>query len=129
MENLNRDLWPDDIGVVNDISTPVGILKKQASLLGQKTKNLVEAEIKSLVDNNRFIYHFNLIAPALNYYQYHLFSIGHDVAIYPLRLSFLAIDESYELDSQDELIEKLEFIFSHERTKRIIKSLIAQSQT
>ena len=40
------DLWPDDIAVTS-LQVPVTILRQQATLLGEKTKNLVEGEVSS----------------------------------------------------------------------------------
>ncbi len=39
------DLWPETIGTVR-VKSPVAILREQASLLGQKTQNLVQAQVK-----------------------------------------------------------------------------------
>ncbi|MDM8551464.1 hypothetical protein QUF72_15365 [Desulfobacterales bacterium HSG2] len=36
------DLWPENIGKVREKS-PVAVLRKQASLLGRKTKNLIQS--------------------------------------------------------------------------------------
>ncbi|MEI6103881.1 MAG: hypothetical protein WCP70_08040 [Methanothrix sp.] len=39
------DLWPNDIGNATQ-KAPLSILQEQASILGAKTKNLVEAEVR-----------------------------------------------------------------------------------
>jgi len=41
------DLWPKDIGNTN-LRAPVSILREQASLLGEKTQNLVKADVYTL---------------------------------------------------------------------------------
>lgn len=41
------DLWPADIGEPN-IRTPVSILREQASLLGEKTNNIVEGQVAEI---------------------------------------------------------------------------------
>ena len=46
MVNSMNDLWAEDIGVTT-VKTPVAILKEQASLLGNKTQNLVIGEVLS----------------------------------------------------------------------------------
>ncbi|MBI3650841.1 MAG: hypothetical protein HY231_07300 [Acidobacteria bacterium] len=126
MENLNRDLWPNDIGVVNDISTPVGILKEQAALLGQKTKNLVEGEISDAGIDNNFNYKFYLIAPALKHYKYHLFSVHYPIDIYPLKISWEG--DPIIAKSEEEFTKALQQIFSNDKTKKVIRVLLAQSQ-
>ncbi len=42
-----NDLWPNDFKI-DDIKAPVTLLREQASLLGQKTQNIVEAQVRSL---------------------------------------------------------------------------------
>lgn len=130
-----RNLWPEDIAV-SEVVAPVSILKDQASLLGERTKNLVEGRVtqRERFRKPDFVYDFYIVAPALNNYRYRLFSISHDVEFYPL-----AIDESgvFDADGRDfevqasneeEFLEALATIFSSERTKGIISSLIAQSR-
>lgn len=131
-----RNLWPEDIAVTNAVA-PVTILKEQASLLGERTKNLVEGSVVApgivrdvdFLLKDRFSYGFNLVAPALNNYRYRLFSISHGVEFYPLTISGSEALNSDELqvNNEEEFFKALETIFSSEKTKRIIGSLIAQS--
>ena len=62
------DLWPEDIGPIPDLKSPVTILREQASLLGKKTNNLVEAELVQLEavisEDREFSYAFLIVAPA-----------------------------------------------------------------
>jgi hypothetical protein len=53
-----RDLWPTDIAVTTNLQTPVGILREQALLLGEKTKNVVGAEVISSGNNISFTHSF-----------------------------------------------------------------------
>ena len=54
------DLWPKDISEIS-IKSPVAILREQASLLGQKTKGLVTAEVKSVSMTTVDYQHPNLV--------------------------------------------------------------------
>src|SRR6185436_9770992 len=130
-----RNLWPDDIAVTDAVA-PVSLLKEQASLLGERTKNLVEGRVTpglgkgaAFLIAGRFNYDFDLVAPALNNYRYHLFSISHGVELYPLTISGTeALDsEDIQVNNEEEFLNELKRIFSFEKTKRIISSLIAQS--
>jgi hypothetical protein len=129
-----RNLWPEDIAVT-DVIAPVSIMKEQASLLGQRTKNLVEGSVNRGIDidsfgENRFSYDFDLVAPALNMYRYRLFSISHDIAFYPLTLNSAALNSNkFTVSNEEEFLKALETIFSSEKTKAIISSLIAQSRS
>lgn len=128
-----RSLWPEDIAVTDAVA-PVTLLKEQASLLGQKTKNLVEGRVAQgpgdPAGHNNFAYYFDLVAPALNNYRYRMFSIWHGVEFYPLIISGSAAFNRVDLEvhNEEEFLGALETIFSSENTKGIISSLIAQSR-
>lgn len=147
------DLWPSEIGPVTDVKVPVSILKEQASLLGNKTKNIVEAEIipkyiesDDSEEENEFIYFFYLVAPVLDNYRYKLFAIRHKIELYPLRiypdediLNELLRDVPDEIqpfirpqfvaaEDEKEFLTYLRHIFGAKKTIRIINSLIAQAQ-
>lgn len=131
MQNRSQDLWPEDIGTPIDIPTPVSILKEQAALLGEKTHNIVEAEIKtSLVDFARLLQHsFYLVAPALDQYRYLLFrATHHGTQFYPVEIASESTKEPITVNSEDELKEALKNLFASEQTKSKIQSLIAQSR-
>jgi hypothetical protein len=70
---------------------------------------------------------FQLVAPALDNYKYELFTVEHPIeAPYPL---WLVHDESVvQVKSEDDLLRSLEKTFNSESTKRIIATLIEQSQ-
>lgn len=130
-----RNLWPEDIAVTDAVA-PVSILKEQASLLGKRTKNLVEGsvtpsfrDLNLLLRNNKFSYDFDVVAPALNGYRYRLFNVSHGVEFYPLTIDSAALNTSdFKVDNEEEFLKALEVIFSLEKTKGIIGSLIAQSR-
>jgi hypothetical protein len=132
-----RNLWPEDIAVT-DVVAPVTILKEQASLLGERTKNLVEGSVVTpgtvrgvdFMLKNRFSYGFDLVAPALNNYRYRLFSISHGVEFYPLTIngSEALTSDEFHVNNEEEFLKALEAIFSSDKTKGIISSLIAQSR-
>jgi hypothetical protein len=77
------DLWPDTFSF-EELNAPVSLLREQASLLGKKTKNLVQANVRQDKSGpGAFAYSFFLVALSLNY-QYKLFEIHHDVSLYPV---------------------------------------------
>ncbi len=90
------DLWPDQLDAFN-LKAPVAILREQATLLGQKTKNLVQAEVENGTNvNGDFTYHFFIVAPTLNNYHYRLFTIEHKITLYPVQI-YLGEDLGQEL--------------------------------
>ena len=66
--------------------TPVSILREQAALLGDKTKQLVTGEVQMSTTGNLFVHSFYVAAPTLNY-RYELFRVQHPAAFYPLVLA------------------------------------------
>ena len=140
------DLWPEELAAV-DQRTPLAILREQASLLGDKTQNIVVAALEEVSGVEPwcprvlpFKYAFLLTCPALSHYRFRLFTIGYDIDMYPVY---------FDLDSdvRDELIEKtngkllapgnvirasneedftevLKRIFSSKKTLRVIRALL-----
>ena len=128
MEKSNRDLWPDDIGVSN-LRAPVTILREQAGFLSDKTLHIVEGLVKSQTsDENKFLHAFYLEAPALDRYQFYLFSIEHDTDFYPVKILSEG-QSSFVAKSEEELMTQLANLFSSEKTKKVVHALIAQSQS
>ena len=139
------DLWPNEIEESGPLP-PVTILKEQASLLGKKTKNLVEAQVYLIngadfpVDSPLFEHGFFLIAPVLQNYRYRLFSIEHGVDMYPIEFQVgheikKEISPSWrnqkgeiKASSEEEFQNVLQEVFQSEKTLRVIKALLTQSK-
>lgn len=130
-----NDLWAEDILTETPIRTPIAILKEQASLLGKKTQNVVLAEVVPISGAN-FYLRFNIKAPALGNYSYTLFTIIHSIGLYPLEIELdddvakelgLDITRSTPVKDEEELIQLLDRVLKAERTKHIIRALLAQS--
>lgn len=129
------DLWPEDIQIVRE-KAPVAVLKEQATFLGQRTKNIVTAEVVPWgPDTSGFGFHFYIVGPAIGNYQYRLFTMWHDMEFYPLSLTLAsgALGASptqcitLHVDCQSEFIAALRRIFSNCKTLRVIQSILALS--
>ncbi|MEI7866918.1 MAG: hypothetical protein WCI11_03430 [Candidatus Methylumidiphilus sp.] len=129
-----NDLWAEDIAT-EKVRTPVAILREQASLLGKKTQNVVLAEVVTSA-GSRFHHRFNITAPALGDYSYTLFSINHPIGPYPLEVDLdddiakelgKSIDRNMTIENEADFINLLNQILKAERTKHIIRILLAQS--
>ena len=136
MENVTKDLWSEDIGVA-EVSqrTPVAILRQQAAYLGDKTQNIVKAEVSTsprsspLLDLSSlydFTHTFTLVAPILENYKYDLFIVMHNLGLYPLVLQYA--HQNYDAGTEAEFIRQLQKVLSSPRTKEIIQQLIAMSE-
>jgi hypothetical protein len=137
------DLWPSFTDIPKK-RTPHAILEEQAALLGDKTQNIVQAETKRSstsmhvteggIVNAPFFYEFFIKAPILKY-KYKLFSIAHDVFLYP---TTFYIDNDIEEEilqgkmediiahDEEEYIALLQKIFNSKKTIKIIQSILGQ---
>ena len=142
-----EDLWPEVESA--KIRTPASILKEQASLLGQKTKNLVEGLVIGNEKGGDLSYSFFLVAPALSSYRYLLFTMSHDIRMYPLFIhmeeeilaevnpkqyekwgtvaSFYAPTHQEKVKNEAEFFALLKRIFSATKTKQLIAAMLSQS--
>jgi hypothetical protein len=130
------DLWPEDITAAEGELPPITILKQQASLLGRRTRNVVEAEVETVaMDYPGYLRHtLFLVAPALNFYRHPLLEVEHDATqLYPasIRASRSGNGPSKRrrtsAKNSDEFKMALKEIFADDETKRTIGSLLAQS--
>lgn len=140
-------LWPDDIGI-QQAKAPVAILREQASILGNLTKNLVQGEIYGdNLEDDRFGYEFFITSPPLGNYQYKLLAIYHDISLYPVKISVeRAIQKELETnfklitlvnegggydyilaETEEEFMEALKLIFRAKKTVQVITALLSQA--
>jgi hypothetical protein len=131
-----KDLWPDFAPAEGEVP-PLTILKEQASVLGLKLKNLIEADVETgTTDYQRFLRHsLFLIAPVLNFYRYKLLEVEHSATnMYPVTIKQSMDDPASptlisETTAEDEgeFKDALRSIFASEKTRRVIENLLAQS--
>ncbi len=115
------DLWPSNIADAK-LVTPVSILRQQADLLGEKTKQLVKGEVKTQTTGTLFVHSFFLVAPTVEY-RYELFQASHHVSFYPLNVSYL--NQTTQMKSETEFKEKLKQIFAAQHTVNTVQSILA----
>jgi hypothetical protein len=124
MSNQRESYWPTDFGVEVEI-TPLTILKEQAALLGERTKNIVEGRVQTKVDEKmEFRHSLYLVVPTLANYRYFLLSVHHKPAIYPIQIFDGTSDREVTARDFEEFKEKLKEILSSDRVKRIIGTLL-----
>ena len=122
---MSEDLWPANIAESN-LVTPVTIIKEQASLLGEKTKQLVHGEVETTSSGSLLIHHFSIVAPTMNY-RYELFSVQHNVSFYPLVVKF--VDTTTQVLNESDFKAKLKQIFAHPHTLNVVHSILAQARS
>ena len=116
------NLWPENIADSN-LTTPVTILKEQAALLGEKTRQLVKGEVVTQTTGNLFVHYFYIVAPTLSY-KFELFTLSHGVNFYPLVMKYL--NNTISLSSEGEFKDKLKEIFAAPHTLNVVHSILAQ---
>jgi hypothetical protein len=119
------NLWPEDFGTI-DFVPPVAILREQATALGARTKNIVEAEVETTAEGGKFRHNFYVRATAAGDYRYLLLMVEQEIAPYPLRV-FWSNEKTTECTSEADFTEALRDIFAEEHTRRVIQSLISYS--
>jgi len=77
------DLWPE-INLEAHEDEPIKILKDQAEILGQKTKNLITGDVVTNTESGVIYHTLYLVAPILDNYRYSLLKIAHTSMQYPL---------------------------------------------
>ncbi len=121
---MAEDLWPGNIAESN-LVTPLAILREQAALLGDKTKQLVRGEVDTQTVGSMLVHHFNVLAPTLNY-RYELFTVQHGVNFYPL---VVKSSEVTQVSSEEEFKAKLKQLFADRHTVNVVHSILAQVRT
>ncbi len=121
---MSKDLWPDF--EAEKIKNPKTVLVEQANLLGEKTKNVIIAEVRTAGDSSKNIIHsFDIVAPAMGNYRFNLFQIRHSILFYPL--DFLYKNTGTHVKTEEELIDRMAYVFNNDETKNILNSLYSQS--
>ncbi len=130
-----QNLWSselDKISSENPIKLPITILREQAGILGEKTKNLIIGEVRDEIDeNNLVIVHFHILAPALKNYRYLLMTLKYNLPeVYPVLLVDYTVPTELfypiSIRTEAELFENIGKILSSEKTIKIIRMLISQ---
>lgn len=129
---MERNLWPpfDDIP---EIRTPKTILLEQAIFLEKSTQNLLKVEVTSKANQvsgkEVIIHRFKIIAPFIGNYSFTLLTIEHDIFVYPAKVMFGLISQSYSVNNEGGLYQVLADIFKHDKTTEIIYKLLSQSKS
>jgi hypothetical protein len=126
--NEDIDLWPEG-RFQTELVTPLSILKRQASLLGEKTSQLVTAQVLTMSPaSNQLTHYFRLVVPPLDNYNYELFQVSHKIEeLYPVMGYF---DGRYtKIENEPDLKSWLRNVLGADSTRRKIDSLMAQAKS
>jgi hypothetical protein len=122
---MTQNLW-GSLPNVDGVRPPYALLKEQADHLREMTQGLLYGEISQRTLTSYFILTFGVKAPALNNYFYELFTVTHDIDLYPARIE--TPDGSVRAETKDEieLTKVIADILKSSKTQRVIAGLLAQ---
>jgi hypothetical protein len=124
---------------ITSIVTPAAILKTQAALLGEKTKGVLEAAVKTWTSAGNVYHEFVIVVPALDGYRYVLFRIHHPITLYPVFVDeqpnlstgawdlTSALNKAAGIPDEEALRDWLRTTLASDATKHIIANLYAQA--
>lgn len=132
MTNDILDLWPEDLRVPDEES-PALLLRKQATLLGERMKGRVEAEVVTqAIPEGRLAHSFRLKATALGGYLHTLFyAVHHKDEPYPVEIhpalaaATAGAPPIFHCPDQASFEAVLRDIFASPGTRKTIQSLLA----
>jgi hypothetical protein len=129
---MAENLWPTDFGELAQ-KTPVAILREQAQALGERTANVVVGRVASGAEGpGKFRHILNLYSAPLGYLT-ELLWIEHGIDLYPVEIRLTGysnepLNDPVLAANPDEFNARLKEMFSREKTKKTIASLLAQSK-
>jgi len=121
-----KNLW-GDLSKLEEIRTPKSILKEQAALLAEATRNIVTGEIQEGSVADKFVLTFYLVAPYLNDYRYEVLEVIHGVDIYPATIRDRIHGNNLNAKAESEFETHLESILSSREVRKAIQTLQSQS--
>ena len=136
MVQATKDLWGELNFKVAE-PTPLDILREQAYLLDEKTKNLLRGELLSSVASfgggaqKQSLHVFNIVAPGLRNRRTELLRFTHPASSYfPAKMTVKNGDARKEIDvtSFGQFEKLLSAVLSSPQTKELLQSLISVSK-
>ena len=126
-----QNLWGDLAGL-DTARTPAVILQEQAGLLGKLTDEVLAGEVRRNNETRNpesLIATLYIVASALQRYSVSVVRVDYSlVSAYPVNVESILDGREWKAGSQKRLEEILGEILSSEVVRRVISSLIAESQ-
>lgn len=122
------NLW-GEIPEADENESPTSILDAQAEILSEKTGNILTGVVLSGRSEDRICAEFSIRVRSLNNFEITLLRITHDVFMYPVLLTDLlgTTDEVKQCPDADTFKKELSIILQSDRAKRVLSSLLAQT--
>ena len=143
---MSENLW-GELPESGQVRIPVTILREQATVLGELTENVLSARVRGLplptpdmpgtISSNRFVYAFDILAPAMQGYSVTLLYMAHDVGIYPVFVFNVLAHRGQDplrertvevCKSEENFKEVLRQVLTSENVRNALRLLIAESK-
>jgi len=125
----SEDLWGELPGADATVK-PSTLLREQASLLGAKTKNLIEGEVREYFtgDPELIGFRFFINCPAVGNYRYHVLTLTHPLLhVFPAKVQDHAHGREHQAANEEELRSVLKGIFTSGQVRRVIAALLREA--
>ena len=126
-----QNLWGDLVGL-DTARTPAVILQEQAGLLGKLTDEVLSGEVRRNNETRNpesLIATLYVVAQALQQYSVSVVRVDYSlVSPYPVNVESILDGREWKAGSQKRLEEVLGEILSSDVVRKVISSLIAESQ-
>jgi len=123
-----ENLW-GDLPLGKETRTPYTILREQAVLLTEMTKEALEGNVSRIRrEAGIFTYNLEIASLAIRRYSYRLLQVDFPPSLYPLSMSDFTNDLEYKSENEEEFIKVLGEILSSEKVKKVVLGLLSQSK-
>ena len=125
-----ENLW-GSLEEFEKIKTPLSIVREQGELLTQATQGILKGYVKVDSQGDTISFSLFIIAMQLNQYKYEVLKVQHGVKIYPVGVYNLVEprDRWVSCPSEEIFLTKIKSILSSSETRKIIESLLSQSES
>ncbi len=123
-----ENLWGNLDGFKR-IKTPLSIVREQGNLLTQSTKGILKGHVKIDSQGDEISFSLSIIATQLNQYKYEILQAEHDIKIYPVSVYSSNEGEWSACEDEASFLARIKSILSSSETRRVIESLLSQSES
>ena len=122
------NLWPDDFGMPERV-TPKAILNRQGMVVTEKSGGRVRGEVTTKVIGREFVHTLTLVAPELDGFAHLTIQARHPAdRFYPVRVALNERDQFADgCMDEAQFLDRVRAVLHDERTRAMLRSLIAQS--
>lgn len=124
---VDQNLW-GDLDALPKVTTPGMILESQANLLDRATNGALNAIVQRFQIGGQFRLELLIVAPFLDNYRFEILSVSHGPELYPLVIEMSSTGRAYDVADETELIGILREILGSTEVKKVISSLVSDSQ-